>query len=612
MQYIVNPREDQDLFGLFTCSLQECSNNLANSDIISVDTETTGLDFLSDTLLMLQIYDGKDSYVIECRGLDLSPLKAVLESKNIVKLFHNAKFDYKFLRSAGIRCERVQDTMLQSKVIHTGLRNVRHSLKDVAKRRLDKEYEKTTRSTFINHKGPFTKEQVVYGIQDVEDLIEINRLQWEEIDKLDLAKAAKLENNVVLAFADIEFNGIYLDKTAWERIAKDVKKDVDALFEEMENMLYDEFPEYREMQTDLFGGGRANTLNWNSPKEVLAFMKKFDSSLDGVGGPVLKPIANKHPIIAKYVEYKEKTKLYNAYGPDFYKYIKADGKIHTNFDQILETGRVSSRGPNMQQIPADNTYRNAFIPKEDDWVFVSSDFSAQELCIIAFGSQDPVWLKVLREGGDLHGTCAELVFGQEWTKLGANNDERKNTPEGKKLRTHIKVVNFGLAYGMAAFSLAGSLGISEKEAKALIAKYYKTFPKIKGFLEKLGKYGKKHGNIRTYNPFRRMRRFMYWDGDNTSKSDMAKIERASKNTPIQGSGADMTKLALVMLREVFKDEPRVRIVMTVHDQIDMVVHEGYAEKASEILSGTMEKAAEFIVGQGLLKSDSQISKQWEK
>ena len=610
--YFINPQKGQDLFGLTQISLEECSKKLLNKTIIACDTETTGLDFLDDTLLMIQIFDGEDSYVIECRGLDLSPLKPIFESKKIVKLFHNAKFDYKFLKQHGLQCERVQDTMLQSKVIHAGLRDIKHNLKEVAHRRLGKQFEKETRNTFVNHKGFFTEAQVVYGIQDVEDLIKINDLQWEDITRLDIAKAAKLENNAVLCFADIEFNGLYLDKDAWEEAAVHVKKEIDMLFDELEEDLHAGFPQYRENQVDLFGGGRLNILNWDSPKQVLELMRNFAPELQGVGGPELKPFKHKHPMIAKYVTYKEKTKLYNAYGPDFYKYLKSDGKVHTSFDQILETGRVSSRSPNMQQIPADNTYRNAFVPKDGDWVFVTSDFSAQELCIIAFGSQDPVWMSALREGKDLHSICAELVFGDEWKSLGKTNDDRKNTPEGKKLRTHVKVVNFGLAYGMGAFGLSNSLGIEEKEAKALIAKYFKTFPKIKSFLTRLGDYGKKHGNIRTYNPFRRLRQFGHWEGEKTPKSDMAKIERASKNTPIQGTGADMTKLAMIMLREIFKNDDKAKIVMTVHDEINMVCHKDYADKVAEILSGTMEKAAEFILGPGLLKSEPEITPKWNK
>ena len=439
-------------------SLEDLVRRLESKTILAVDTETTGLDFLSDTLLMIQIYDGKDSYVIDARPYSIEPLSKILGSKKIVKLYHNAKFDVKFLKANGVNSERVQDTMLQEKVIYAGRKDLRYNLKEVAHRYLDRHFEKETRNTFIGHKGVFTKAQVLYGIQDVEDLIEINNMQWKEIEKLDIAKTAKLENNVTLAFADIEYNGLYLDKNAWEKAATEVKKTIDTLFEEMEQQVYDEFPEYRENQIDMFGGGRANTLNWDSPQQMLRFMKKFDPSLEGVGGPVLKPIRHKHSVIDKYVTYKEKSKLYNAYGPDFYKYLRSDGKVHTNFDQILETGRVSSRGPNMQQIPADNTYRNAFVPKDKDWVFVSSDFSAQELCIIAYGSQDPVWLKVLRDGGDLHSECATLIFGNKWLSLHKDrSQDKEHCTEGKKLRTHVKTINFGLAYGMGNHSLSCSV-----------------------------------------------------------------------------------------------------------------------------------------------------------
>ena len=347
---------------------------------------------------------------------------------------------------------------------------------------------------------------------------------------------------------------------------------------------------------------------------MLKFFQRFDRELESAGAPALQAIKHKHDIVAKYIEYKEKSKLFNAYGPAFYeKYVKSDGKVHTNFQQILDTGRVSSSSPNMQQIPADNTYRNAFRPKDSDWRFVSSDFSAQELCIIATGSQDPVWLKVLREGGDLHGTCAELIFGEKWTSLGDTNEDRKDTSEGKKLRTHVKTINFGLAYGMGVFSLSRQLEITEQEAKDLIKKYFTVFPKIKKFLEGLSKYGRDHGHIRTYPPFRRIRRFPYWEGKNTDKADMAKIERASKNTPIQGSGADMTKLALVLVREFIKEEQvPVQLVLTVHDEINTIVHKDYAEEWALKLKEIMEKSAVYIVGDGLLRSDPGITKYWSK
>ena len=612
--YLITNSDTQSDHGLdlVRISIQQAKSSLEVASVLGCDTETSGLKWLEDTLLMLQIFDGKDNYLIDCQTVDISPLQDIFLNENIVKIFHNTKFDYKFLKHNGIETENVYDTMLVEKIINGGRKGMRFGLKDLMRKYFNIDMEKEVRSSFVGHKGDFTKAQMAYGLDDTVKLLEIRDLQLKEVEKWGLDKVVKLENSATLALADIEYNGLYLDKESWEAAAKVVKKRIDTLQLELDDDVAEAYPKYKEQQTDLFGGGRAATINWDSPKQVLELMQNFDPKLESAGAPALKHI-RKFELVDKYVEYKEKSKRYNAYGPDFYKYLHADGRVHTSFDQILDTGRVSSRGPNMQQIPADNTYRNAFVPKDPDYVYVSSDFSAQELCIIAFGSQDPVWLSVLRKGGDLHGTCAELIFGEKWKKLGANNDERKNTPEGKKLRTHVKTINFGLAYGMAAFSLANQLDITEKEAEALISKYYEVFPSIKGFLENLGRYGKENGHIRTYAPFRRIRFFDTWQGKDTPKKDMSKIVRASKNTPIQGSGADMTKLALVMLRKLLKDNDYpVKVVLTVHDEINTIVHKDFAEEWAEILRKLMEKSATYIVGEGLLKSDPTISKQWEK
>ena len=611
MNYLITQSKTQETYGLETITLTKAVESLGNAEVLGCDTETTGLKFLDDTLLMLQIYDGQDNYVIDCQTVDISPLKEIFADKKVKKIFHNAKFDYKFLKANGIQTENVYDTMLAEKVLHCGKFNYGYGLKDLLNRYFDIQMDKTTRNTFVGHKGDFTKHQVLYGLDDTVKLLELRKLQETDAEKMNLMPAIKLENNAVLALADIEFNGMYLDKDAWSKVAVEVKKTVDHIYEELEELVIAGHPEYRENQIDMFGGGKLSTISWDSPKQVLELFKKYDPTLEGVGGPALKGL-KQHPIIELYIEYKEQSKKYNAYGPDFYKYLHSDGKVHTNFDQILDTGRVSSKGPNMQQIPADNVYRNAFVPKDPDWRFVTADFSAQELCIIAYGSQDPVWMQALREGKDLHSICAELIFDDKWKSLGKTNDERKETKEGKKLRTHVKAINFGLAYGMSAYGLSAQLDITEKEATALIDKYFITFPKIKGYLEKLSEYGQKFGFIRTYKPFSRVRHFDQWEGAKTPGKIMKKISRMSKNTPIQGTGADMTKLALVMLREIFKDDDRAKMVMTVHDEVNMVCHKDYAEKVAEMLSGTMEKAATFILGEGLLKSEPEITSKWSK
>ena len=315
-------------------------------------------------------------------------------------------------------------------------------------------------------------------------------------------------------------------------------------------------------------------------------------------------------------------KLATSYGKDFFKFVSGDGKIHTSFNQILDTGRVASSKPNMQQIPADNKFRNCFIAPPD-WCFVSSDYSSQELNVIAFGSKDPVWLDALQRGQDLHSVCADLVYGNEWLES-AEDDcayllsrAKCNCPKHKKLRTNVKTINFGLAYGMGPHKLADTLTISTKEAEELIEKYFNAFPSIGGFLEKLGSYGKKFGYIKTFPPYNRKRWFPNWYPkiwDNKSdKMELGSIERASKNTPIQGASADMTKLALIYVRDfIRRTNAPVKLVMTVHDQIDTICSIDYADKWVVKMTELMEKAALVVVTNGLLKADTNISKSWEK
>ena len=245
--------------------------------------------------------------------------------------------------------------------------------------------------------------------------------------------------------------------------------------------------------------------------------------------------------------------------------------------------------------------------------------TAHRSYIIATGSKDPVWIKALEDGEDLHSVCAELVYGKEWQDAAEpdcaymQSKVKCNCPGHKKLRTNVKSINFGLAYGMGPHKLADTLLITTNEAERLIQKYFTAFPAIKNFLESLGNYGKQNGHIKTYAPYRRIRWFNEWQGDNTDKAMMGKIERASKNTPIQGSGADMCKSALIMVRDhIYENDLPVKLVMTVHDQIDTIVHESYAHTWCKELREIMERSTLDIIPSGLLKAETEISTVWKK
>lgn len=631
--YVVNGKEALFDSPLQSCTMQDCVNHLQSIDLIAADTETEGLDFTGKKLLMIQVGNKDKQFVIDYRVTskeDIALLKSVLEDESKIKILHNAKFDYKFLKFyCNISLNNVYDTMLTEKVLHCGKDDYGFSLGKLTQRYLNVTLNKDVRNRFIDlGSNPFTVDQMVYGAKDVEYLIDIYHKQQPDIEFKKLRSVVKLENLAVVVFSEIEYEGLILDTEAWQKLAVRNKAQSVVLEKELDKtLLADErFSRYKaHKQLDMFTDVeelKSSTVKWSSPTQVVKIFRTLVPELENANGKKLAPYRYKHVLIDEYIKYKEKDKLSSAFGDNFYSLLSADKKVRTNFTQILDTGRVSSSEPNMQQIPATNEYRNCFVAPEG-YVFVSSDYSSQELNVIAYGSQDPVFLKALQNNEDLHSVCAELVFGDVWNKA-AEPDcdyvlkrEKCNCSAHKKLRTQVKTINFGLAYGMGPKKLSETINCSTKEAKELITKYFKAFPKIEAFLNGLGEFGKKHGYIETFPPFRRKRWFNSWTpkmySDRDSFMELGSIERASKNTPIQGSSADMTKLALVLIHKHVKENNLpVKIIMTVHDQIDTICPREYAEEWKILMTELMEKAANTVIKNGLLKAETSITNVWSK
>ncbi len=625
IQFVGNPKL---LDCCATCTdLEPVINYCKDKKILAIDTETTGLNHIDDKMIMFQIGDKDMQFVIDTRYIDITPLKFILEDSEILKILHNVKFDYKFIMKHNIRLNNVWDTMLTSQVIHCG-KQMSHSLLNVLERELDITMDKSIRASFIiKGSDEFTETEIKYGARDVEYLIELYNNQTVTVIQHNLIHTAELENKAALAYADIEYNGIGLDKDNWIKLAQKAAYKVTSMCNTLDTYI-ESNPKLNKFIDDYVQGDlfmdvtqlRKVNVKWSSPKQVLDVFKTYGLDVEDVNGKNLY-VHSKDPFVKTYIKYKEQAKLATSYGDKFFENVDSDGRVRTSFKQILNTGRVASGRPNMQQIPAHNDYRNCFVSGYDDWVFVSGDYSSQELCIIATGSKDPVWIKALEDGKDLHSVCADLVYGREWYEAAeedcayfvGNAKQKCNCPRHKKLRTNVKSINFGLAYGMGPHKLADTLLITIKEAERLIQKYFTAFPAIKNFLESLGNYGKQNGHIKTYAPYRRIRWFEEWQGERTDKAMMGKIERASKNTPIQGSGADMCKSALVMVRDhIHHNNLPVKLVMTVHDQIDTIVHKSYADTWKYTLQDIMETSTLDIIPSGLLKAETEISTVWKK
>tara|TARA_R110000787_G_scaffold21081_5_gene62672 strand:+ start:351 stop:2252 length:1902 start_codon:yes stop_codon:yes gene_type:complete len=633
MIYLIDGTENTELLTLRyqLGTIDDVVEYCSTKQVLGVDTETEGFDFVSKKMIMFQIGDENTQFVIDTRVVSIEALRDILESREIIKIFHNAKFDYKFIKRWGdIECEGIYDTFLTERVLNCGRDDVRYGLKHVCKKYLNIELNKEVRNQFIGLTGqPFRDDQIVYGAKDVEYLIGVRKHQLPLIDRSSLNNVVALENDAVTAFADIEYNGLDLDTEKW--------KTIEAVNMDKANTLEDSLDEAirvdhrvnhfvsRYIQTDMFTAIediRDIDIKWTSPKQVLEVLQCIVPKLENVNGKQMYKYRYKFPLIDTYVKYKEAMKLCTSYGDAFFKNLSADNKIHTNFHQILDTGRVSSSKPNMQQIPADNIYRNCFTAP-DGWSFVSADYSSQELNVIAYGSKDPVWIEALKNNEDLHSTCAELVYGDQWLTSGEDNciymskKQKCKCPTHKKLRTNVKTINFGLAYGMGPNKLSDTLNISIDDAKLLINKYFEAFPSIKGFLDKLGNFGKKYGYIKTFPPYNRKRWFTNWYpkiwDNKSSMMELGSIERASKNTPIQGASADMTKKALILMRDYINTYSfPVKLVMTVHDQIDTICRNDQVKNWTIIMKQLMEEAALEIVTNGLLKAEVTVSTCWEK
>jgi DNA polymerase-1 len=603
-------------------TLNECLEWLNTLKEVNLDTETEGMFNHCNKIVMLQLNWKNITYVIDVRYINI---KALTKLENILVVGQNLKFDYKFLKFYGIELNNIYDTFLAECCLTNGLKNRELSLDKLAKKYSNKILDKSVRSQFIGLNGkPFTEKQIFYGVQDVECLTDIKTKQLIALEEQDLLNWFYNECDACLALADIEYNGIGLDKDKWLELAKTAKNNTTFYTEELDQFvrtdirLKDFVAKY--VQTSMFEEIHIRDINikWSSPLQVEQVFKKLNIPLDeGVGERFLTKYQTDFPIIKKYIDYKKQAKLVTTYGKKFLNYVNEHtGKIHTSFWQIKDTSRVSSGSkkdntPNMQNIPANNSYRNCFIPSKGKKI-VSCDFSGQELRLTAFASEEKLWINAFKNNEDLHSNVAAMVF-----KIPLENvRDKPDFLRGKSYRDAAKTVNFGLVYGMSKFKLADTLNIPVDEADIIIKNYFKATPQLNNWLQSMRTFGITNGYIRSYSPYRIKRLFPKWK-PNLDFKDKGEIERASMNTPIQSSGGQMCKRALVLVRDYIKLynlSNKVKIIMTVHDQIDCEVDEDYAEEWSLIQKSLMERAgSEIITNTDIpVLSEITISNCWQK
>lgn len=572
--------------------LEKAVTGLSERPLLAVDTETTGLDPLRDELLLFQIGDDMDQFVIDCRRVDLGPLKPLLTGPT-PKVLHNAKFDYKFIAArTGIRLENMIDTMLVEKILYNGLPSPGYALGNLSLRYLNEELPKEERLTFENHSGRFTNSQIQYAKRDVDTTYRILLKQFPRVEPEGLGRTVKLECGAVAAFGDMELAGVFVDQKRWRKVLAvslarrdELKKELDEIFSAFADR-------------DLFG---QVLINYDSEEQVKDSLKRIKIELPDASERSLR--IYDHPATRALLAYREHQKVVSTYGESFLEHIHpADGRIHPSFFQLgAESGRVSCRDPNLQNIKSGSEFRECFTAPPGRSI-VTADYGGCELRIIAEASQDPVFLKTFREGGDLHSIVASAMF-----KTTVSKDER---PE---LRKVAKAINFGLAYGMGAQGLAGQIGSSLAEAEQLVDKYFTTYKRIKRYLERSADRALREGYSETF--LGRRRYYLKPDDPDSpeGRRQLGRIRRQAKNTPIQGTNADMIKLALIRLRKEFAEQKlAATTVNTVHDEIVVECDKGIAEKVGELVSATMIRAGEQFIRSVPVEVDCQVGDHWSK
>lgn len=542
MVYLVAPYDLIGVENYSKASIEECLAYFEGHQWVAVDTETKGRDPHSKKILSVQLGDAANQFVIDVRHVNILLLKDLLETKGVI--LHNAKFDYKFFKKAGILLDKIYDTMIAEAVIHAGYQKFGYGLDVVCERYVGVKLDKSTRGEFFRLESqPFNEYQVVYAATDVKYLHRIKELQEAKIQKYDLDYCINLEMEVIKALGDIEYNGIVLNREKWLENTLISERELEQIILQLDDIVCSEpsLVKYKAgTQLDLFneGLGRRTKINYSSPLQVLRVLKDLGIVLESSGDRELEKVVNDHVIIPKLQEFREKAKIVSTYGRSFLDYISpSTGRLHTSFWQIVSTGRVSSGSkndntPNLQNIPGKNSFRNCFEASEG-FLWVSCDYSGQELRLMVDAANEQVFIDAINNGEDPHCFAGSLMFGRPVTKA------------DKELRQKSKTVNFGKPYGMGPSKLAETLKVSKNEAKELFKLYANSFPNLNKWLDEKAAFAQKNWYSLTLEPCKRRRWYPEMKEVVREKQEpfpdeefISKIEgqvgRFGMNHPIQG------------------------------------------------------------------------------
>ncbi len=564
--------------------LAAIAKTLRNAEAIGVDIETTALSPRDGTVRLLQLATPDETFVIDVFEVpDLSPLGEVLEN-GPVKVGHNLKFDFQFLQALhGISLSPIFDTMLAAQVLSGGNYAASYSLDAVAERFLDEDLDKSEQRS--DWSGELSASQLEYAARDARILVPLRERLAEALEAEELSRISGIEFAAVASIAEMELAGVKLDVARWKELEITVRERRDRAAERLESF----FPP-PEGVLPLEGLGPR--LNLNSPKQITDAFKSLGIDLPDTKVWTLLKVD--HPAAKALLDYRELQKKLGTYLETYPNFISPKtGRIHANFLQCrVPTGRLACASPNIQQIPHEDEFRRCFVA-EDGYVLVIVDYSQIELRILAEVSDDPAFVEAFRRGDDLHRMTAATMYSVPMEEV------------TKDQRSDAKRINFGLMYGRGARSLSAQLGTDEERGRQLIDEYFANYPKVQRFLQRTANRAMRDRTLRTLAG--RVRKF----GNDPVADDRGAMRREAMNYPIQGSSADIAKLALVYVRDDLEGLD-ARLVNSIHDEFVIECAEDRAEEVSRRTQAAMVRAGEDILEKVPVEVEATISREWRK
>lgn len=570
--YIVDTEEKQDDLARF----------LLSQDFFAFDTETDGIDPLKAGLVGMSFATKEnEAWYVPVPANSVEAAKVVdrfspaLQNAKSTKIGQNIKFDILVLRKQGVKVAGpLFDTMIAHYLLNPELR---HGMDYLAETYL--RYQTVHIEELIGPKGKGqlsmrdvpVSQIAEYAAEDADVTLKLKNHFAPELRKEGLeALFTQIEMPLIYVLAEIELTGVKLDTVALRQSSIELT----ASLNQIEQEIY------------VLAGMEFNINSTKQVGEVLFDRLKLDEKTKKTktGGystseDILEKLRSKHPIIGKLLEYRGLKKLLSTYIDALPELIDpATGKVHTSFNQaVTATGRLSSTNPNLQNIPVRDELgreiRKAFIPDNADCLFFSADYSQIELRIMAHLSGDPHMIEAFRSGADIHAATAAKIYGIPVEEVSSD------------MRRKAKTANFGIIYGISVFGLAERLNIPRSESKELIDGYFNTYPRIKEYMDESIKLAKEKGYVETI--FKRKRFLPDINSHNAVVRGYA--ERNAINAPIQGSAADIIKLAMVRIFNRFEaEELKSKMILQVHDELNFNVYRQEDERVKKIVLEEME------------------------